>query len=235
MSLTDFQLAVAGIEANSWWTETFTRNRLRPHPFTISFESGRTSITPVPKEPFESLLLPVRKITMAESAANLHRVRKELSRKANESDRRMLDAWRKYWRLAFIKEPFLLDSSGKQEVFTGYKVYDCFINGKYFHSNNSDYNLILYGTEQPMVGLDPNLFLQLHLYQTVTNLCFAALGLDRVIRNNCSFVGIATDIGMETVFDFVLQRNRIVELDEQYRVFSDWIDANGGCKHCRWE
>jgi hypothetical protein len=171
---------------------------------------------------------------MNDSSEQLHLIRKALKATAvHDVDRNLLDVWKKYWRLAFIKEPFEIERSGQRQVMTGYKVYDCFVNGEYFHSDDAAYNVILYG--QPTVSPSARsfLFYRNMFHAVVTDICFAAIALDRYIANGYSFCEMGLK-GLPTVFDFVLWRKRAQQLDDQYKIFNDWIMSNGGCKKCRW-
>lgn len=235
VSLPHFREVVAEIQRNSWWDANFTQRRLDPLQFTYTMDEHGERITEVPREPFESLLLRVRRLTMSESAENLHRVRKELKRIATEpKNQELLDGWHKYWRLAFIKEPYLLEANGASQVMTGYKVYDAFVNGQLFHSNVGEYNIILYGTDRPAHIRTPNLFLQNQFHATVANLCFAALGLGLYMENGNTFDNVPLTGHVVAITDFLWCRNRTHELDEQYGVFNDWIEQHGGCSNCRW-
>lgn len=59
------------IEGNSWWLSNFAPGKEAPA-FTFRIEEDKVSITEVPTEPFESLLLHVRKLTLNDGAENLH-------------------------------------------------------------------------------------------------------------------------------------------------------------------
>lgn len=108
-SLKHFQEVVGRIRKNSWFSKTVLDDRLEFR-FTVDNTNGTVSITEVPSEAFDSLLLNVRKLTMNESPEQLHSVCNKLKQcAASDADRALLDVWHKYWRLAFIKEPFLLE------------------------------------------------------------------------------------------------------------------------------
>jgi hypothetical protein len=236
VSLLHFREVVADIQHNSWWNASFSQRRLTPLQFTYTFDREGERITEVPKEPFESLLLRVRRLTMSDSAENLHLVRKELKRIATDRrNQEWLDAWHKYWRLSFIKEPYLLDRNGSSQVMTGYKVYQTFINGHHFHSNVGEYNIILYGADRPAQIRNPNLFLQNQFHATVANLCFAALGLGLYMDNGCTFENVVLTGHVIGITDFLWCRNLRQELDQQYKVFNDWIEKHGGCCNCHWK
>ena len=233
-SLPHFLRTVAEIESNSWWLDA-VGPQLKPCNFTYSVSSeGTAKITQVPKEPFESLLVHVRRLTMENSPERLQILRTLLKQNAiGDFDRHLLDIWHKYWRLAFIKEPFELVMSENTEVMTGYRVYDCFINGYYFHSD-SDHEIILHGKQWSERMSMPNLFFQNMFHGVVASLCLAAIALDRFIKNDFTFANLALSPGIGTVFDFVWYRNRSDQLDELYKVFNLWIEGHGGCKKCRW-
>jgi hypothetical protein len=233
-SIPHFVQSVDEIEQNSWWSKAIGP-KLKPIDFTYSITNGRESITEVPKEPFESLLLPVRRLTMNRSSEQLHVVRKALEQQAtHESDRHLLDVWCRYWRLAFIKEPFEMIQSGVTEIMTPFRVYDCFINGRYFHTNVPEYNVLLYGSETPVETVRTYMFLENLFHSVVVDLCLCAIALHRFVKNGYSFVDMSLNDGAATVFGFMWCRNRMEDLDEQYRIFNDWIQGRGGCKNCRW-
>ncbi len=110
-SIRHFQDVVRRIRKNSWFADTVLRNNFK---FNISFKDGAISITEVPAEPFDSLLLNVRKLTQQKEPQNLLKIYRELKRGASDQDRALLDAWHAYWRLAFIKEPFLITINGSR-------------------------------------------------------------------------------------------------------------------------
>jgi hypothetical protein len=239
-SIAHFQHVVERIRANSWFGTAVLRDGLQ---FQITVSNGHMTITDVPEEAFESLLLHVRKLTMNDSPEQLHRVHKQLkATAANELDRHLLDIWRKYWRLTLIKEPFLLTSPDgtRRQVVTPYLVYDAFVNGYHFHTNCDTRNVLLYGGQPTAVGFDPHLFLKYKLHSTVCQLAFAALGLDQYIRNNHTFVNLPIMgtgvLGGGIVLDFMWYRlpNKEEFLDEQYRIFNEWIIQEGGTGALRW-
>lgn len=233
-SLVLFSATVKRIQENSWWSENFDPGKNHHKGFTYQVLGDREIITLVPKEAFESLLLHVRKLTMADAPENLHKVQKKLKASTPDDRRRhLLDVWHKYWRIAFIKDSFEIESAGKKQLMTPYRVYDCFINGQLFHTNDPQYNTILHGASNPTALMDGHLFLRNMLHSTVTNLCLAALGLqwyiDSMPTPQIMLAGYHTE-----VFRFVFERNNVAQLDEQYRVYNDWLEANGGCPHGRW-
>lgn len=235
ISITHFRQLITEIGANSWWDANFTQRRLEPLTFTYTVDAQGERITEVPKEPFESLLLRVRRLTSSESAENMHAIRKELRRLAtNKMDQDLLDVWHKYWRLAFIKEPFLLQANGVGRVLTGYGTYEAFINGQLFHSNIGEYNIVLYGSNQPAPYKRPSLFLQNLFHSVVADLCLAAFGLELYLANGNTFTNVGLTDGVHAVTDFFWYRNRVNELDDQYRIFNEWIEQHGGCYKCRW-
>jgi hypothetical protein len=71
-------------------------------------------------------------------------------------------------------------------------------------------------------------------HSTVASLCLAAMGLKWYINNKDSPEGFVMTGYPSVVFEFVLYRKQMKELDEQYKAFSDWIEAHGGCPHGRW-
>src|SRR4051794_26208634 len=98
-----FVQTVGEIEQNSWWVETFRSGKVPPG-FTISWSGDSATITDIPTEAFESLLLRVRRLTMNDSPENMHVVRKKLKASAtHDYDRELLEVWHKYWRIAFAK------------------------------------------------------------------------------------------------------------------------------------
>jgi hypothetical protein len=234
-SILHFLQTVDEIEQNSWWALK-VGPKLKPVNFTYSIDqNGVETITEVPKEPLESLLLRVRRLTMNDSPEQLHVIRKALKQQAtHDLNKQLLDVWHSYWRLAFIKEPFEIDQSGNRELMTGYKVYDCFINGRYFHTNVPEYNVILYGAEAPAQTAKTFLFFQNMFHSVVVSLCLCAIALHRFIKNGNSFADMPLE-GIASAFDFIWWRNRVDQLDEQYRVFNDWIEQHGGCNKCRWK
>jgi hypothetical protein len=226
-NIDQFLALVSEIELNSWWQKWADE----PATFTYAMNDDGARITDVPSEPVESLLLRVRRLTMVESAENLHAVEKKAKRAvAHENVRNLYEVWHKFWRLAFIKEPYLLRTNGRSEVMTAFKVYNIFINGNLFHSD-PECRVILYAN-----GAAPNtgaihLFLKNQFHWTVANLCVAALGLRFLITAGFPLVLSGHPKG---VTDFVWCRNQLEKVDEQYRIFSDWIEKNGGCTDCRW-
>jgi hypothetical protein len=219
---------------NSWWQDNYAPGKAPPS-FEFSVSNGVVKITEVPEESFRSLLVDVRKLTMAEAPENLLRVRKQLKAMATTDQHKLLlEAWQKYWRLAFIKEPFEVRAAGQQHLMTPYRAYNCFINGEMFHSNDPTYNILLYGSAQPLSVAESNLFLRNIFQSTVVNLCFAGLGLRWYIDSKDSPEGFVIAGHAPTVVAFVWERNRTAELDEQYRIFGQWIEEHGGCEHGRW-
>jgi hypothetical protein len=240
-SINHFQDVVRRIRANSWFSDKVLRERLQ---FKITIDSNVTpSITEVPSEAFESLLLNVRKLTLEKEPQQLHKVLRKLKQDAtSDKDRDLLEAWKKYWRLALISEPFLLESNKDQsyrEVLTPYRVYDAFINGHYFHSEDQSRRIVsAHGDSDPSRGEVQLFLLNIH-HATTCQIAFAALGLDRYIENGCTFDKfpiMGAGIGEPPfVTEFIFCRNRLAEIDDQYRVFSDWIQSHGGGDNCRWK
>jgi len=234
ISIPHFLRTVDEIEQNSWWAETVGPKLIAPT-LKYSILDGVESITEVPKEPLESLLLRIRRLTMKGGAEHLISVQKSLKQAATtDYDRHLLDVWQKYWRLTYIKEPFHMEQNGKREVITRFKIYECLINGHYFHTNNPTYNLILYGSGTPQRMACTHLFFQAAFHWMVLELGFAAVGLHRFINNGNTFEGLPLNNGIATAFDFCFWRNKVDQLDEQYRIFNDWIEQNGGCSEGRW-
>jgi hypothetical protein len=233
-SISHFVTTVDEIEQNSWWASKIGP-KLKDVKLSYSIRDSVESITEVPQESLESLLLRIRRMTMNKSAEHLLSVQKALTQSATlDSDRHLLDVWRKYWRLAFIKEPFHLEQAGERQVMTGYKVYQCFINGHFFHTNDPAYNLILYNSSTPRRMAGTHLFFKNIFHSVVLDLGLAAIGLHRYVQNGNTFQGLALNDGIATTFAFVWERNRVENLDEQYRIFNDWIEENGGCNDGRW-
>jgi len=232
ISIPHFLTTVDEIEQNSWWAKV-VGPKLNDVKLTYSLRDGAESITEVPKEPLESLLLRIRRLTMNKSAEHLISIQKALKQAATtDIDRHLLDVWRKYWRLAFIKEPFHIEQAGKRDVITGYKVYESFINGHYFHTNDPKYNLIFYNSGTPQRMACTHLFFQNLFHSVVLDLGLAAIGLHRYINNGNT--GLPMNNGIATAFGFFWERNQVERLDEQYRIFNDWIEQNGGCNEGRW-
>ena len=96
------------------------------------------------------------------------------------------------------------------------------------------FEVVLHGEEQPAVLQDPSLFLQNIFHSTVASLCFAAMGLKWYINSKDSPEEFVMTGYPSVVFEFVLYRMQMKELDEQYKAFSDWIEAHGVCPHGRW-
>lgn len=231
-SIPHFCEVVERIEANSWFGGQVLAPGSPLQGFTYQLNGQQPpTITPVPTEPLESLLLHVRKLTMNDGAEHLLKVKKALKGSATaDYNRDLLDLWQKYWRIAFIMPQFTYESNGIKEFMTSYRVYDCFINGRLFHSNDPDYNAILHGTAKPDQLRQPNLFLQNTFHLAVTNLCLAAIGLKRYIDNKCTF----DQIVMQPMgaLEFIFHRKRVDLLDEQYRVFNESIPRD--CSQARW-
>ena len=237
-SVEHFQEATKRIRQNSWFSDRVLNGDFE---FTFRFDNGEASISEVPSEAFESLLLSVRKLTMNDAPEQLHKVQKVLKQSVtNDQDCHLLDAWKKYWRIAFIREPFLLESQdgSVSEVITPFRVYDAFVNGHHFHTNDQQYNTILYGGNPGPSGFQVNLFLQNLFHWTVAHVAFAALGLDRDIENGCTFANLpllgAGVSESSVVTEFMFCRNQVSEMDEQYKIFNDWIEDHGGCSKGRW-
>lgn len=229
-SIPHFCEVVRRIEANSWWAAHIARSPLQG--FTYQMTEGKTTITHVPTEPLESLLLHVRKLTMNDATEQLHKVKNALKAEAKtDQHRHILDVWQKYWRLAFVMPQFTVEVGGKEEFMTQYRVYDCFINGSLFHSNDPVYNQILHGSAHPAELSRPNLFLQNVFHTAVANLCLAAIGLKRYIDNSD---GIDMSTKPVEALDFIWKRRNVTEMDEAYREASSNIQAAGGASNCRW-
>lgn len=234
-SLIHFSATVKRIQENSWWSENFGPGKHHHKGFTYQVGGDREVITPVPKEAFESLLLHVRKLTMADAPENLHKVQKKLKANAPDDRRRhLLGVWHKYWRIAFVKDSFEIESGNEKQLMTPYRVYDCFINGQLFHTNNAQYNVILHGTSEPKMLRGDPLFLRNMLHSAVTNLCLAAMGLQWYIDSMPTPQEMILAGYHPEVFRFIFERNNVAQLDEQYKVYSEWLEAHGGCPHGRW-
>jgi hypothetical protein len=177
VSIPHFLKTVDEIEQNSWWAKA-VGPKLNDVKLTYSIRDGVEAITEVPQEPLESLLLRVRRLTMNNSAERLIGIQKVLKQAAKtDVDRHLLDVWRKYWRLAFIKEPFFFEQNGSREVITPYKVYECFLNGHYFHTNNPIYDLLIYRADTPQPLAETQRFFQNVFHSVVLDLGLAAVGL----------------------------------------------------------
>ena len=111
---------------------------------------------------------------------------------------------------------------------TPYRVYDCFINGRLFHSNDPAYNQILHGSAQPAELSQPHLFLQNTFHSAVTNLCLAAIGLKRYIDNGSTFADIVVNTKPIQALEFIFYRKKVTEMDEAYREANNDILAAGG-------
>jgi hypothetical protein len=227
---------VEQIERNSWWAANFAPGKKGPSGFTVNFTQEGTTLSPaVPQEALDSLLLRVRKLTMSEAPENMLKIRKALKAKADQFDRPLLDTWQKYWRLAFIKDPFQVVVDDKYYTMTPYRVYDCFVNNLLFHSNNPKMNVILHGKDNPQNLSDPSGFLKITFYGAVTNLCFAAIGLKRFIDNGSTFKNIPLlSNNHPAVVDFIFHRKVIDQIDEQYKIFNDWVASSGDNDKCNW-
>src|SRR5688572_18540263 len=137
-SIPHFCDVVNRIESNSWWAENLGLPKNRVRGFTYQDNGDKPpTITHVPTEPLESLLLHVRKLTMNDAPEQLLKVKKALKGSATEPfNQELLDLWQKYWRIAFIMPQFEFSNGNTKEFMTSYRVYDCFINGRLFHSND---------------------------------------------------------------------------------------------------
>ena len=234
-SVTHFCDVVQRIEANSWWAANFGGSPQHLTGFTYRIDADGQAITEVPSEPLESLLLHVRKLTMNDAPEQLLKVKKALKRDAKESwNQELLDVWQKYWRLAFITPQFTYENGAVKEFMTPYRVYDCFINGRLFHSNDPVYNQILHGSAQPAQLSRPHLFLQNTFHSAVTNLCLAAIGLKRYIDNGCTFADIVVSTKPIQALEFIFYRKKVAEMDVAYREANNNILAGGGESNCRW-
>ena len=83
-SIRHFQDVVRRIRKNSWFADTVLRDNFK---FNISFKDGAISITEVPAEPFDSLLLNVRKLTQQKEPQNLLKIYRELKRRVRPGPR----------------------------------------------------------------------------------------------------------------------------------------------------
>lgn len=232
-SIPHFCSVVERIESNSWWAANLGSPSKRLQGFTYT-DNGQQppTITAVPTEPLESLVLHVRKLTLNDAPEHLVKVKKALKAAATtDYDPQLLDLWQKYWRVAFICNQFQIEVGGVKEFMTTYRVYDCFTNGRLFHSNDPVYNQILYGNADPIPLSRPSLFLQNAFHSAVANLCFAAIGLKKYVENGCTF-GPQITMQPMPAFEFILYRKRMTELDEMYRAFNDEIPKD--CSHARW-
>jgi hypothetical protein len=234
-SITHFCDVVQRIEANSWWAANIGGSPQNIRGFAYSMAGTEQTITEVPTEPLESLLLHVRKLTMNDAPEQLLKVKKALKGEATSSwDQELLDVWQKYWRLAFVTPQFTYQNGTTKEFMTPYRVYDCFINGRLFHSNDPAYNQILHGSAQPTELRQPHLFLQNMFHSAVTNLCLAAIGLKRYIDNGCTFADIEVSSKPIQALEFIFYRRKIAEMEEAYREANNDILASGGESNCRW-
>ena len=123
-----------------------------------------------------------------------------------------------------------------REILTPYRIYNGCVDGHLFHSDNKEYNVFLYGGDPVSVGFELNRFVLNWFHAAVCNLAFAALGLDRYIKNGCTFDKITVLGNHEAAYvcEFIFFRSRIDELKNQYQIYSDWIEQHGGCAKCRW-
>jgi len=232
-SIPHFCEVVRRVEANSWFATRILTPFNCLSGFVYSFAKEKPEITHVPTEPLESLLLHVRKLTMNDAPEHLLKVKKALKGSVTQPfDRELLDLWQKYWRITFIMPQFEYTNGSVKEFMTSYRVYDCFINGRLFHTNDPRYNQVLHGKEKPEQLESPNLFLQNIFHLSVTNLCLAAIGLKRYIDNGCTFNQI--DMCPMSAMEFIFWRKRAAELDEQYRVLNDDLLKEGECANARW-
>jgi hypothetical protein len=234
-SITHFSEIVRRIEANSWWAANIGGSPQRLWGFSYEMDSNEQTITEVPTEPLESLLLHVRKLTMNDAPEQLLKVKKALKGEAKAiCDQELLDVWQKYWRLAFVMPQFTYENGAVKEFMTPYHVYECFINGRLFHSNDPVYNQILHGSSVPSKLSQPHLLLQNAFHLTVTNLCLAAIGLQRYIDNGYTFADIVLSTKPIQALEFVFYRKKVAEMDAAYREANNQILAGGGESNCRW-
>ena len=112
-------------------------------------------------------------------------------------------------------------------------MYNAFINGEHFHSNSPDFNQILYGAKEPDAESRANLLFQNQFHATVGKLCFAAMGLRLFMLGDSYKEPVLAGL-IEPITNFIACVAEIPQMDEQYKIFSDWIEDNGGCKGCRW-
>ena len=233
-SIVHFCEVVQRIEKNSWWSTNIGSSQPF-RGFTYRMDGNGETITEVPTEPLESLLVHVRKLTMNDAPEQLLKVKKMLKSEAKASwDQELLDLWQKYWRLALIMPHFIHKNCEATDIMTPYRVYDCFINGHFFHSNDPIYNQILHGSVQPSKLSQPNLFLKNIFHSALSNLCLAAIGLKRYIDNGCTFAKVVISAKPVQALEFIFYRNKVAELDRAYREANESILASGGKSNCRW-
>lgn len=233
-SIPHFCDLVKRIEDNSWWKGSIAHLTNPLKGFTVSFATEKLSITQVPAEPFDSLLLSVRKLTMNGAPEHLLKVKKALKAHAAPWGQNILDVWQKYWRVAFVYPRMGIQIGSVNEFLTPWRVYDCFINGRIFHSNDLTYNQILHGTAKPTELSQPNLFLQNTFHSAVTNLGLAAIGLKWYIDSLAAGGKMVLYGHPMASMEYVLWRNRTDDLDEMYRVAIAAIRHGGNPPNCQW-
>jgi hypothetical protein len=236
-SIPHFRDVVQRIEENSWWKATVGHAKSPLKGFTFSFAGDKVAITEVPAEPFDSLLLNVRKLTMKKGPEHLLKVKNELRAKAPAAHKgpNILDVWQKYWRVAFVYPQMGYLVGSINEFLTPWRVYDCFINGQIFHSNDPTYNGILHGTASPTELSQPNLFLQNMFHSAVTNLCLAAIGLAWYIDSMAAGGDMVVHGHPFTSMEYIFWRNRTDDLDEMYKSADEEIRKAGNPPNCRWD
>jgi hypothetical protein len=231
-SIPRFLKTVEEIEQNSWWHSTIGP-QLRGTNVTYTNHNGVESITHIPSEPLEALLLRIRRLTMKKSDEHLISIQKHLKQTATSDDRKLLDVWWSYWRLSLVKFPLLVNLDGKQEILTPYRAYDSYINGHYFHGD-PECGEIVYKSSTQSSYQEKRVFPQHFFYTAVMDLGFAAIALHRYVNNGNTFAGLTMLDGLSTAFAFYTELEQHDHLDEQYKTFSEWIERNGGCSNCRW-
>lgn len=231
-NLNEFLHIVEEIEANSWWNSHFRQRPQNPEEFKYVLDANGERITEVPAEALESLLLRVRHLTTEKSPANLHVVRKHLKGQAsNKNILLLLDTWHHFWRLAFIKEPYLIQWNEESQVMTPYRAYNAYINGRYFHTD-SRYTILLYHRTEPANVRTAHLYVKNQFHWSVASLCMAALGLRLFITGGDQWILSEQVAG---VTDFIWCRNQLPQLVEQYKIFNQWIIKHNGGPDCRWK
>ena len=235
-SIPQFKNVVAQILKNSWFLKKVYHGNMD---FQWRLENGKLSFTEIPEEPFQSLLLWVRRLTMNNSPENLRLIQKKLKNIAtHERDRHLLDVWKKYWRLSVIKEPFTVRThDGKEHIITPFKAYDLMVNGHYFHSDESASILLYDSFKEHQVG-DVNPFIGHRHHMCTCQIALAACSLYRYIEHGYTFDGIPLmGAGAPTwaVMHFVFFRDdRVRQLDDNFQRFREWIEENGGCENGSW-
>ena len=142
--------------------------------------------------------------------------------------------------LANVDRPkFQFTLNQDREVMTPYRVYDLFVNGCHFHTDEDCYEILSFRGDVGPRGFAVNPFLEHWFHWTTCHLAFAALGLDRYIQNGCTFANLPLlGVGIErptVVIEFLLNRKRMAEMNQQYQTFSNWIEQHGSIDNCRWK